>query len=150
MNRSRTKKVKSANNISPSGWKSTAVALGLSAAVGAVLILIAAALANFTPDPGRMIRPFAICAAGLTYLFAGVIAAKLRPDAPLAAGTVNGLILSALALLLSLLFRKTATAFPAYVTALLHAGMILLSLLGAYLFVLKKKKQPRKKKRKRG
>ena len=148
MNRARTKKAK--NSSVRSGWKSAALALGFSLGIGAVFILLAALAASFTPDPGRLIFPLAVAAAGLTYLFAGMIAAKLRPDAPLAAGAVNGLILAAISLALSLLFRKRATVFPAYVTALLHAGMILLSLLGAYLYVLKKRKQPRRKKRKHG
>lgn len=148
MNRAKTKKAKN-SSLRP-GWKATAVALGLTLGIGAVILLLAALAASFTPDPGRLIRPLAIAAAGLTYLFAGMIAAKLRPDAPLAAGAINGLILAAISLAFSLLFRKSATAFPAYLTALLHAGMILLSLLGAYLYVLKKRKQPRKKKRKRG
>lgn len=148
MNRAKTKKAKN-SSLRP-GWKAAAVALGLTLGVGAVILLLAALAASFTPDPGRLIRPLAIAAAGLTYLSAGMIAAKLRPDAPLAAGAINGLILAAISLAFSLLFRKSATAFPAYLTALLHAGMILLSLLGAYLYVLKKRKQPRKKKRKRG
>ncbi len=149
MNRTRTKKAGKTDRPAGAGWKSGTLALALSAGAGAVLILIASAAANFTPDPGRMIRPLAVAAAALTYLFAGWIAAKLRPDAPLAAGTVNGLILSAISLALSLCFRKTATALPAYAAALIHAGMILLSLLGAYLYLLKERK-PKKKKRKRG
>lgn len=149
MNRTRTGKTGKSNRPASAGWKAILIALGSSVGIGAILILTASAVAQFTPDPGRLILPLAIFAAALTYLFAGVIAAKLNPDAPLAFGTVNGLILSAISLALSLLFRKTASALPAYATALLHAGMILLSLLGAYLFVLRQRK-PKKKKRKHG
>ncbi|MBE6529574.1 MAG: hypothetical protein E7680_03090 [Ruminococcaceae bacterium] len=151
MNRSHVKKTNRKNNTSfHPVWKSVLLAFGIAAGIGAILILLASLIANLTPDPGRLIRPFAIVAASLTYLAAGMVAAGLRPDAPLAAGTVNGLVLSAVFLAISLFFRKSVSPLPVYATALLHAGMILLSLLGAYLFVLKKAKQPRKKKRKHG
>lgn len=149
MNRSHTKKENQNGSFFNTGWKRSWIAFGISVGIGALLILLAALAAKLTPDPGSWILPLAIVAAVLTYLAAGMVGAKLRPDAPLAAGTVNGLLLSALSLALSLLVRKTATALPAYATALLHAGMILLSLLGAYLSLLKGRK-PKRKKRKRG
>ena len=141
-------KAKKAAKTTLGGWKPAMFAFALSLFIGGALILLASFAANLTSDPGKWIRPLAILAAALTYLIAGAIAAKFRPDAPLAAGTVNGLVLSALSLVVSLLFRKTASPLPAYASALLHAGMILLSLLGAYLTVLKQKRTPGKKKRK--
>ena len=128
-------------------WKPALIVLGVSLTIGALLILLASLGAYFTSDPDRWIRPLAVGCAALTFLFGGFLAAKSRPETPLAAGAANGLLLSAVSLALSLLFRKTAAGYPAWVTALLHGGMILLALLGAYLAVLQAKRPRRRKRR---
>lgn len=147
MTRSRTKK--EAKNASGLRWKPALIALGISIGIGLILLLLASLIASLTPDPGRWIRPLAIAFSAVMYLLAGMVAAKFRPDAPLSAGSANGLLLSALSLALSLLFRKSATALPAWENALLHAGMILLALAGAYLYVFIRKNRSNGRKRKR-
>ncbi len=132
-------------------WKPALFSFGITLCIGVALVLLASLGAYFTSDPNRLIRPLAIVCAALTFLAGGYLAAKRRPDAPLAAGTANGLLLAAISLALSLLFRKTAAGYPAWASALLHAAMILFALLGAYLFVLRsksKRARPRKRKRK--
>ena len=130
----------------PAPWKPALLAFGLTLAIGAAWVLLASLGAYFTPDPDRYIRPFALPAAALTYLCGGYLAARVRPEAPLASGAANGLLLCALSLGLSLFFRGSAGGYPAWVAALLHGGMILLSLLGAFLAV-RQAKRPKKKKR---
>ncbi len=134
----------------PSPWKPALFSLGVTVIVGILLILAASLIAYFTSDPNRYIRPIAVVCAALTFLVGGGIAAKKRPDASLAAGAANGLLLSAIFLALSLLFRHTAVGYPAWAAALLHGAMILLSLLGAYITVVRAKNtRPRKRRKKR-
>lgn len=130
-------------------WKPILSTIAKTVAVGVLLILAASLGVSFTSDPDRYIRPIAIVCAALTFFSGGFFAAKSNSEAPLGAGAINGLILSALTLALSLLFRKTAVGYPAWAAALLHGGMILLSLLGAYLTVLRgKRAKPRKRRKK--
>ena len=130
-------------------WKPVLTALAKTAAVGILLILAASLGICFTSDPDRYIRPIAVVCAALTFLAGGFFAANSNSEAPLGAGAVNGLILSALTLALSLLFRKTAVGYPTWAVALMHGGMILLSLLGAYLTILHgKRAKPRKRRKK--
>ena len=86
---------------------------------------------SFLPDPGSMIRPLALVVAGLTALFGGWLAGRKTPHAPILAGTINGLLLTALMLIGSLICRRYGTGYPPYLAALLHSSVILLSLLGA-------------------
>ena len=145
MNRSQTRTAKKVNHPGNAAWKAEFLALVISFCIGALLILVASLIANLTADPGRWIRPLAIFAAALTYLFSGMVAARMRQDAPLASGAIIGLLLSACLLILSLFFRKSVPVLPTYAIVLLHAGTILLSLLGAYLVVWKQRKPKRKK-----
>ena len=148
MKSAKTKK-KSANP-SNNRWKIVAFTLAKTAGIGILLILAASLGAYFTSDPDRFIRPFAIVSVALTFLIGGMLAAKDNPESPLAAGTVNGLILSAILLVLSLFFKKAAVGYPVWAAALLHGGVILFSLLGAYLAVLRKKNlRPRRHKKRR-
>ena len=140
---------KRASTASDHAWKPLLRTFAKTLCIGILLILAASLGSYFTSDPDRYIRPCAIVCAALTFFFGGVLAAKANPDSPLSAGTANGLLLSALSLALSLLFRKTAIGYPAWAAALLHGGMILLALLGAYLTVLRAKRaRPRKRRKK--
>ena len=131
-------------------WKAVLFTLAKTVGIGILLILAASLGAYFTSDPDHFIRPFAISCAALTFLFGGMLAAKDTPDSPLAAGAANGLLLSALSLIVSLFFHKAAVGYPVWAAALLHAGMIMFALLGAYLAVLKKKNsRPRRRKKRR-
>ena len=100
---------------------------------GAFWIVALAVGLSFLPDPGPMIRPLSLLVAGLTSLFGGFLAAKKSPQAPILSAAVNGLLLAALMLIGSLVLRKYGSGYPPYLAALLHAGIILLSPLGAIL-----------------
>ena len=108
-------------------------------AIGAGLILLASLGAYFMPDPDPMIRPLAYAAAALTALLGGFAAGKLHGSAPAVCGLVNGLLLLALMLLLSLFFRSHASGYPAWASALLHAAVLALSFAGALLGVRRRR-----------
>ena len=107
----------------------------ISVGIGAVLILLFSIGAYFLPDPDPMIHPFAYAAAGLTALIGGIVAGKIHGSAPAVCGLVNGSLLVALMLLLSLFFRSFSSGYSAWVAALLHAAVPLLSFLGAVIGV---------------
>lgn len=114
-------------------------ALCLSVGIGAVLILCVSLILSLTPDPGKYIRPAALICAGITFFCAGLISGKKVPESAVSAGAVNGLLLSALTLLLSVLFHRSGSGYPAWAVVLLHTATILLSLLGAWLSARKPK-----------
>lgn len=107
----------------------------ISAGIGAGLILAFSLAAYFLPDPDPMIHPLAYVAAGLTALIGGVVAGKIHGSAPAVCGFVNGLLLVALMLLCSLFFRNLASSYPAWLSAILHAAVPVLSFLGALIGV---------------
>ena len=105
----------------------------ITLAIGASLILVASIGAYFHPDPNRIIPPLALLSAALTAFFGGFTAGRLRAHAPVLHGLVNGLLLTALMLLLSLCFLSRSSHHTPLVSALLHAAVPLLSALGALL-----------------
>ena len=107
----------------------------ISVGIGAGLVLLFSLGAYFLPDPDPMIHPLAYTAAGLTALIGGIVAGKIHGSAPAVCGFVNGLLLMALMLLLSLFFRSLASGYSAWVSALLHAAVPLLSFAGALIGV---------------
>ena len=115
----------------------------------AVFWIVAVAVGlSFLPDPGPMIRPFALLVAGLTALFGGWLSARQNPHAPILSSAVNGLLLTALMLIGSLALHRYGNGYPPYLAALLHTSVILLSLLGA-LFV-KMRRGKRRSRSRRG
>ena len=107
----------------------------ISIGIGAALILLCSIAAYFMPDPDPMIHPLSYVAAGLTALIGGIVAGKIHGSAPAVCGSVNGLLLVALMLLLSLFFRPLSAGYSAWVAALLHAAVPVLSFLGASMGV---------------
>lgn len=107
----------------------------ISVGIGAGLILLFSIVAYFLPDPNPMIRPLAYTAVGLTALLGGTVAGRLHRGAPAVCGLINGILLLALMLLLSLFFRSLASGYSAWISALLHAAIPLLSFVGALIGV---------------
>lgn len=143
----RKKKPATRNSAGTSVRKRMLRSFFLSAGIGALLILAASLALSLTPDPGVYIRPAALVCCGVTFLCAGLTAGKAIPETPVSAGAVNGLLLSALMLALSLLFRGYGSAYPAWVVVLLHTAAILLSLLGAMLSGRARKSQKPRRRR---
>ena len=118
--------------------------VGFTMGVGALLILIAALAAYFSPDPDALIKPLAITAAGVTAFVGGVIAVKIHGGGALICGLLNGSVFMTLMMLLSLCFARYSSGYSAGLSCLLHAGFVILSIAGGY--VGNKKKKPKKRK----
>ena len=102
-------------------------------------LLFAAGLAvYFLPDPDPAIRPVALLISFLVAFVGGVISGRIHRAAPALCGTLNGCLLLALMLLLSLIFRDSAFGYSLGIALLLHALIPLLSLAGALFGVRKK------------
>ena len=130
--------------------KSTLGTLLLTLAVGGGLLLLSSLILVFTPDPLSLSLSAGLICASLTAFFGGFFATRIYHLPALGAGLINGILITALSLLLSLLFAKNAdcyaTGYSAAVSALLHAGVVGLSIGGA--FVGAREKTPAKRRRK--
>lgn len=107
-------------------------------AFAAGLLLVASLAVCFLPDPDPAIQPLALLIAFLTAFVGGVIAGRTHRSAPALCGPVNGCLLLALMLLLSLFFRSMAFGYSIGIALLLHALILLFSLAGALLGVKRK------------
>lgn len=133
--------------------RSTLGTLLLSLAVGGGLLLLSSLILCFTPDPLALVLPAGLLSAALAAFMGGSFATRIYKLSPLSGGLINGILLTALSLLFSLLFVKNAslyaTGYTAAVSALLHAGIVGLSIGGAFLGARQKTPAKRRKKMKR-
>ncbi len=121
----------------------------ISLSTGALLLLFGALCSYFLPDPTAPLLPIGLLIAAVTSFIGGFATRRLHGQAALICGLLHGTLLCSLMLVCSLFFVNA----PAWVTsnygnltsALLHAGVILLSILGAYL--AGQKRQPKRRKR---
>ncbi|MBE6699008.1 MAG: hypothetical protein E7584_02045 [Ruminococcaceae bacterium] len=147
----RPREQKGAASDSSQFLKSTVGTLLLTLAVGGALLLLCALILVFTPDPISLALPAGIICSALTAFIGGYFATRIYHLLPLSAGLINGVLLTALSLLFSLLFAKNAecyaTGYSATVSALLHASLVGLSIGGA--FVGARERMSNKKKRKK-
>ena len=134
-------------------FRGTLGTLLLTLAVGGGLLLIASLILFFVPDPLSMVLPAGLLAAALTAFIGGYFATRIYHLPALSAGLSNGILLTALSLLFSLLFAKNAdcyaTGYSATISALLHAGVVGLSIGGAFLGAREKTPVKHRKKRRR-
>lgn len=134
-------------------FRGTLGTLLLTLAVGGGLLLIASLILVFVPDPLSMVLPAGLLAAALTAFIGGYFATRIYHLPALSAGLINGILLTALSLLFSLLFAKNAdcyaTGYSATISALLHAGVVGLSIGGAFLGAREKTPAKHRKKRRR-
>lgn len=134
-------------------FRGTLGTLLLTLAVGGGLLLIASLILFFVPDPLSMVLPAGLLAAALTAFIGGYFATRIYHLPALSAGLINGILITALSLLFSLLFAKNAdcyaTGYSATISALLHAGVVGLSIGGAFLGAREKTPAKHRKKRRR-
>ncbi len=125
----------------------------LTLAVGGGLLLLASFILTFVPDPLSLALAAGLFCAALTALMGGYFATRVYHLSALGAGLINGILLTALSLLFSLLFAKNAncyaTGYSAAVSALLHTGVVGLSIGGAFLGARERTPAKRHKKRRR-
>lgn len=118
-------------------------ALLWSIGVGVLLCVAAALAAYFSPDPTRMILPLGLSASALTALLGGVISIRRHGHGALLAGLTNGALLMALMILGSLFCKPLASGYATWLSLLLHALFLFLSVVGASLG--RRRTQKRKK-----
>ena len=121
--------------------------LMISIGIGAFLLMIAALIAYFSPDPNRLILPLGLVTAGLTAFFGGLVTVRIHGHSALMCGLLNGSLMTVLMLLVSLFFTSVGMGYAAWLSCLLHSAFLLLSVAGAYLG-LKRNRTPRKKRKK--
>lgn len=148
----RPREQKGAASDSSQFLKSTVGTLLLTLAVGGALLLLSSLILVSTPDPLSLALPTGIICSALTAFTGGYFATRIYHLLPLSAGLINGILLTALSLLFSLLFAKNAecyaTGYSAAVSALLHAGVVGLSIGGAF-FGARERTPSKKHRRKR-
>ena len=131
--------------------KSLIGTLLLTLAVGGGALLLSSFALTFAPDPLSLTLPLGLLCAALTAFMGGFFATRVYHLPPLGAGLISGILITALSLFFSLLFAKNAngyaTGYSAAVSALLHAGVIGLSIGGAFFGA--RERMPNKKKRKK-
>ncbi len=127
--------------------KETLRAFLITLAIGGGLILVMSLGAYFHPDPDSIIHPLAYVAAALTAFFGGFTAGKLRGNAPAICGLVNGILLTAVMLLLSFFFLSESSGYSALISTLLHTAVPVLSVLGAVVGIKKPQRSMTRKRR---
>ena len=122
----------------------------LTLAVGGGLLLLASFILTFVPDPLSFALAAGLFCSAVTAFFGGYFATRVYRFPALSAGLISGISLTVLSLLFSLLFVKSAncyaTGYSAAVSALLHAGMVGISIGGA--FIGARNPSPNKKRKK--
>jgi len=128
--------------------KETFRAFLITLAIGAGSILILSLAAYFYPDPDRIIHPLAYVAVALTAFLGGVIAKKRTGGAPALCGLINGMLLMGVMILLSFFFLSESSGYSALISTLLHAAVLILSVLGAIVGAQKPKAPTSRRRRK--
>ena len=117
--------------------KGTLGTLLLSLAVGGGLLVLSSLVLSFVADPLSLVLITGILCAAVTAFVGGYFATRIYGLSALSGGLFNGILLTAISLLLSLLFAKNAasyaTGYSASISALLHMGTIGLSIGGAFV-----------------
>ena len=128
--------------------KETLRAFLITLGIGAGSILIFSLAAYFYPDPNRIIHPLAYVAVALTAFLGGVVAKKRTGGAPALCGLINGMLLMGVMILLSFFFLSESSSYSALISTLLHAAVLILSVLGALAGSPKPKSAMRSRRRK--
>ena len=120
----------------------------LTLAIGAGCILLFSLAACFYPDPGRIVLPLGYFAAALTSFLGGVVAKRCTGGAPALCGLINGMLLMGVMILFSFFFLSESHGYSALIASLLHAAVLILSVLGALAGAPKSKSSATRNRRK--
>ena len=152
MNQTNTKKRKSGAKKASSTAESPAKlwcihlakAFLIALTAGAFLLLVGTAVAYFTPNPTDWITVFGLAAAVVSALVCGYAARKLHGHAALLCGLYAGSALLLLLLLGSLFFGAYTSGYSAWLSCLLHVGIVVCTTVGAYCGNCTKKKRKKR------
>ena len=108
--------------------------LGIAATFvsGLVLISVFSAVALTSPDPSGLITPLSLLALLPSAFIGGVVTVKRVKDAPALCGIICGGLSTACAMLLSIVLKGlSSSGFELWQALLLHAAVVIFSVLGA-------------------
>ena len=115
-------------------------ALPITFLCGFVLLLAAAAAAYSQADPDALQTPLAVAAAGVSALVGGFVTVRFNKGAALLSGLTGGILYMGILMILSLcFFRHSGSGYSSTVAFLMHAGVVLLEVIGAFLGLPRKK-----------
>lgn len=115
-------------------------ALPVSVLSGFLLLLVCAGVAYAQADPDAFLTPFGVGAAGLSAVIGGIAAVRFNRGGALLSGLCGGILYTGVLMILSLcFFRDAGSGYSPTVSLLLHAGIILLEVLGGFLGLPRKK-----------
>ena len=108
--------------------------LGIAATFvsGIVFISILSAVALTSPDPSGLITPLSLLALFPSAFIGGFVTVKRVKDAPMLCGIICGGLSTACAMLLSIALKGlSSSSFELWQALLLHATVVIFSVLGA-------------------
>ena len=114
--------------------------------IGAANVLVAAMIVYFSANPNRLILPLGLLASFFTALLGGYATTRIHKHSALLGGMINGCLFTALMMLLSPIAKDYASGYSAPLSAALHIGFLLLSVVGAYLGLHKRPKKHKRRK----
>ena len=108
-----------------------------------LLILVVALVLYFLEDPAPLLRPLAILSSAIAAFAGGWILCKKQGGSALLCGLVNGCFFLCILLLVALFFRAQASGYSPLLSAALHLGVLLCSILGGYAGLPRQKRKRR-------
>ena len=121
-----------------------AKALLIALVAGLFLLLVGTTTAYFTPNPTDWLTLFGLLGAALASWVCGFAMRRLHGQAALLCGLYAGTALLLLLLLGSLVFGAYTSGYSAWVSCLLHVGVLLCAIVGAYCGNRSKKKRKKR------
>lgn len=120
---------------------------GYTLLIGILTLLVCSLLAYFREDPNAWVQPLGILCCVVTALGGGFAAIRIHRHSALLCGLLNGCILLAFMLLLSPTFKAFSSQYSLILCLLFHIAVPLLSILGAFLGIPRKRSVKKHKKR---
>ena len=115
-------------------------ALPVSILSGFLLLLVCSGIAYAQADPDAFLTPLGVGAAGLSAVIGGIAAVRFNRGGALLSGLCGGILYTGILMILSLcFFRDAGSGYSPAVSLFLHAGIILLEVLGGFLGLPRKK-----------
>ena len=119
-------------------------AILIALATGAFFLLLGTTIAYFTPNPTNWTSLFGLSCVALAAWVCGFAARKLHKEAALLCGLYAGSALLLLLLLGSLFMGAHTSGYSALLSCVLHVGVLLCSVIGAYCGNRTKKKRKKR------
>ena len=141
----RAARTRSEQGNAPLPLLSSVKALAIDLGISLLLLLSAALVAYFTPDPDRLILPLGLSVAAISAFLGGYLTLILHRRAALLCGLCFAALMTLLSLPLSLLLSAYGVAYPLLLTCTMRTSLFLLSVAGAFCALRRMERTPKKK-----